>query len=152
MHYDYTHFSLHIHELRPSTIEKPEDVPEYDSILAFSEATTSTFMQHNAAYQKTDARSEQGIMEYDGYVSLPLNKELGSVETSRIVGEEEATTSTFMQPNAVYQKTDARSEQGILIMEYYDGYESLPLNNELGSVDPKAYKIVSEEEPTYESI
>ena len=47
-------------------------------------------MQLNAAYQKTEARREQEMLEYDGYASLPL-KELGSGDpkTYQIVGEEE---------------------------------------------------------------
>lgn len=75
-----------------SIIEKSAAEPEYDSILAFTEGTSSTFMQPNAAYQKTEARSQQAMFEYDGYVSLPL-QESGSDQskTYERVDEEEPT-------------------------------------------------------------
>ena len=78
-------------------IEKLAAAPEYESIIpTFNEVTSSTFMQPNAAYRKIEAQGQQGMLEYDGYVSLPL-QESGSVDpkTCKVINEEEPTYDSF---------------------------------------------------------
>ena len=79
------------------TIERLAAEPEYESIIpTFSEATSSTFTQLNVAYRKIEAQGQQGMLEYDGYVSFPL-QESGSVDpkTCKIIKEEEPTYDSF---------------------------------------------------------
>ena len=61
-----------------------------------SEATSSTFMQSNDAYQKVETQNQ--ILEYDGYVSLPL-QESGPVDPiakiCKAVNEEEPTYASI---------------------------------------------------------